>query len=133
MAKLSLLGKINFLESLLDTLPETLSEDPQESNYTWELDDEIISEDGYDGALRRRLEVAFQTHNLGQQQLVFTERGERLKGLIELLRFVAGKMTNGFAFLEEVWIKRLANAAYASGAVAPNKMYGSLCIICLTT
>jgi predicted NACHT family NTPase len=123
------LAAINTLRQYLEGLPRNLPLDPAQSNYSFELDKEWVQDEGVYAALNRSLEVAFQTHNLGGNELKLTERGKRLDALIALLIYVANKMDGGHDFLVDHWINRLTAAAKASGATIAEKRYWWLYVI----
>ncbi|KAG6372943.1 hypothetical protein JVT61DRAFT_6981 [Boletus reticuloceps] len=113
------ISQIHHLQLLLENLPPTLPLDPEESNYHFGLDAELINEEGLWYAFNRNLEVCFETHKLGSGgKIIFQERGNQYKGLIEMIKAtIMALPTEGErTFLRDVWIEHLITAAELQGA-----------------
>src|SRR6266852_6123614 len=119
-----LTSRIHHLQHLLENLPPTLPLDPVESNYHFGLDTELIDDEGIWYAFNRNLEVCFEMHRLGKDEtIVFQERGERYKALIEMMKAAVKALPaeTDRTFHCEVWLEWLIKAAELQGAKAQAK------------
>ncbi|KAG6834226.1 hypothetical protein H0H93_011056, partial [Arthromyces matolae] len=117
----ALLARINHLQLLLKHLPESLPLDVPDSAsmYQFYLDDNDIKEEGLWYAINRRLEICFERFRCKPIEL--KERGQRLTGLIQIIKRVAKEAPQSRQLLQDIWIEKLIVAAKESGAKVPTK------------
>lgn len=105
---------LHLLNLLFLSLPASLPNDPADSNLNFELDPEIIEDEGWGVEFNHRMEVAWQTW---KGPIVIQERGQRLSDCISLLCEAITKLSNAE---KEVWvggwIEKLRHAALRAGA-----------------
>src|ERR1700692_2978225 len=81
-----LISRINHLGNLLKYLPENLLIDLPNTNYSFGLDAEKVTEEGVWFAFNNCLEVSFQTHTPTNGTIVFCEQGKCYLVLINLFK-----------------------------------------------
>ena len=113
-----LTSRIHHLQHLLERLPNTLPLNPEESNYHFALDMDIVNDEGVWYAFNRNLEVCFEMHKLRNGEIiVFQERGDQYNGLIKMMKTTVKALPKKeHTFFREVWLERLIKAAELQGA-----------------
>lgn len=106
--------EIEDLKTLFFRLPSTLPVDPTDSSLNFELDSDLVAEEGWGVEFNHRMEVAWRSWK-GPIQIL--ERGSNLEKCILLLE---QSLDNIDGPLKEVWvggwIDRLREAAVAAGS-----------------
>ncbi|KAJ7691492.1 hypothetical protein B0H16DRAFT_1752322 [Mycena metata] len=121
-----LVSRIDHLGDLLRNLPSALPENPFPTLYNFSLDPELLKDGGHFAAVGHALEISFETHLLAQQGrgIIFTERGERVNGLVKFLKTGVKNMSPGERTTSrQAWIERLITAAVDSGAKIPSRKW----------
>ncbi|KAJ3514067.1 hypothetical protein NLJ89_g2589 [Agrocybe chaxingu] len=120
----ALVSRINHLRELLKCLPSTLPLNPATSSYDFGLDPEKLEDRGPLGAVSHSLEVAFRTFDHRNQEIHFTERGDRLEALVSMLKLAVKSMSNSDRqVFQEAWLEQLITAAERDGAKIPAKSH----------
>ncbi|KAJ6449476.1 hypothetical protein C8R45DRAFT_917279 [Mycena sanguinolenta] len=117
----ALIPRINYLQSLLQHLPQTLPLDPPESTCQFYIDEDRVADAGtVYPIVGRALELSFGTWKSRDAAVRFEERGLRVAALGPFLKEAVKRMTaNERGTFEEAWIGRLVQAAKDSGASLP--------------
>ncbi|KAG9118568.1 hypothetical protein FRC07_006863 [Ceratobasidium sp. 392] len=114
----TLYNDLDILAKLFSGLPGTLPDHPSNSKLCFELDADVVEEEGWGVEFNRRMEIAWESW---KGPIRIQERGVRLENCIHLLREALFKLSDSD---RELWVggwtEKLKCAALAAGAQLPN-------------